>query len=114
VVKALGAMRFHLDEHVADAIAKGLRQRGIDVTTTAEANLLDAEDTEHIAFALSQGRVIVTQDADFLRFHSEAMTHAGIAYFQQGSRTVGEVVSHLTLMHDCLEDSEMQGRVEYL
>jgi predicted nuclease of predicted toxin-antitoxin system len=58
-------MRFHLDEHVADAVAKGLRQRGIDVTTTSEANLLDAEDERHIAHALASGRVIVTQDADF-------------------------------------------------
>lgn len=28
-----------LDEHVPDAIGRGLRQRGIDVTTTEEASL---------------------------------------------------------------------------
>jgi hypothetical protein len=30
---------FHLHEHVADAVAQGLRLRGIDVTTTADASL---------------------------------------------------------------------------
>jgi hypothetical protein len=44
-------MRFHLDEHVAHAIAAGLRRRGIDVTTTTDAALLSAPDEDHIAFA---------------------------------------------------------------
>jgi uncharacterized protein with PIN domain len=107
-------MRFHLDEHVADAIAKGLRQRGIDVTTTAETKLLDAEDEVHLAFALGEGRVIVTQDADFLRLDNKEPSHAGIAYYPQGSRTIGEVIDHLTLMHGCMEESEIRGKVEYL
>lgn len=29
------AIRFHLDEHVAHAVADGLRRLGMDVTTTA-------------------------------------------------------------------------------
>jgi predicted nuclease of predicted toxin-antitoxin system len=107
-------MRFHLDEHVADAIAKGLRQRGIDVTTTADANLLDAEDDEHVAYALSEDRVVVTQDADFLRLHGDQQVHAGIVYFPQRTRTIGEVIAHLALMHDCMEEGEMRGKVEYL
>lgn len=42
-------MRFHLDEHVAHAIAHGLRRRGIDVTTTVETGLLSAPDDDHLA-----------------------------------------------------------------
>jgi uncharacterized protein with PIN domain len=107
-------MRFHLDEHVAGSIAKALRQRGIDVTTTAETNLLNAEDEEHLAFALAEGRVVVTQDADFLRQDNKGQSHAGIVYYPQGSRTIGGVIDYLTLMHECMEESEMTGRVEYL
>ncbi len=62
-------LRFHLDEHIDTAIADGLRRRGIDVTTTAEAGLRGAGDEAHVAFALSEGRVLVTNDADFLRLH---------------------------------------------
>jgi hypothetical protein len=33
------AIRYHLDEHIATAVAVGLRSRGIDVTTTLDAQL---------------------------------------------------------------------------
>ena len=60
-------IQFHLDENVDGEIARGLRSRGIDVTTTADAGLGEATDEEHVAFALSQRRVIFTHDADFIR-----------------------------------------------
>ena len=107
-------MRFHLDEHVANAVAEGLRQRGVDVTTTVEAGLLQAPDDQHVAFALREDRVIFTQDRDFLRLHSDGVQHAGIVYCPQGKRTIGEIIRHLCLMHDCMDSDEMLGRVEYL
>jgi len=107
-------MRFHLDEHVAYAIAAGLRRRGIDVTTASDAGLLEAPDEQHLAFALQEGRVIVTQDSDFLRIHARGDAHPGIVYAAQGSRTIGEILRSLALMHDCLEEGEMHGRIEYL
>lgn len=62
-----GAIQLHLDEHVAAAVALGLRLRGIAVTTTAEEGLAAATDEQQLAFAAGQGRVLVTHDADFLR-----------------------------------------------
>jgi len=50
-------IRFHLDEHCDPAIAAGLRLHGVDVTTTPEAHLLNAEDEEHIAYGMTTGRV---------------------------------------------------------
>ena len=106
-------IRIHLDEHVANAIARGLRLRGIDVTTTPDAELQGADDLAHIAYALGEARVIFTQDDDFLRHHHAGVPHAGIVYSKQGSRTIGEIVRHLKLMHDCLDDADMAGQVEY-
>lgn len=68
-------IRFHLDQHVANAVAHGLRLRGVDVTTTHEAELQDADDLALIAYAHAEGRVTFTQDADFLRHHSAGVTH---------------------------------------
>jgi predicted nuclease of predicted toxin-antitoxin system len=108
-------IRFHLDQHVANAVAQGLRLRGIDVTTTHDAGLQDADDLAHIAYAAAQGRVIFTQDDDFLRHHHSGVSHAGIVYSKQGTRTVGQIVRHLKLLHDCLDDeADMVGQVEYL
>lgn len=77
---------FHLDENCTRAIANGLRRHGIDVTTTSEAGLIGAPDEEHATYALSVGRVIVTQDRDFLGIHAAKIPHAGIAYCRRGTR----------------------------
>ncbi len=107
-------IRLHLDEHVHPAVAAGLRHRGIDVTTTTEAGLGGADDEDQLAFARSQGRVIVTHDDDFLALHARGVAHAGIAYCHQQSRTVGELLRALLLLCECLTGEEMQGQVEFL
>jgi hypothetical protein len=43
-------IRFHLDECCDPAIANGLRRRGIDVTTSQEAGLLEAKDEEQAQY----------------------------------------------------------------
>ena len=62
-------IRFHLDENCARAIATGLHRHGIDVTTTPEVGLIGAPDEEQVGYALPLGRVIFTQDGDFLGIH---------------------------------------------
>jgi hypothetical protein len=49
-----------------------------------------------------------------LRHHAAGAQHAGIAYCHQHSRSVGEIIKHLTLLHGCLTTEEMSGRVEFL
>lgn len=44
------AIQFHL-EHVHPGVAIGLHARGIDATTTADADLIAAGDEKQIAFA---------------------------------------------------------------
>ena len=107
-------LRFHFDEHVSHAIARGLRRRGIDVTTTTDAGLRGADDVEHIAFALAQQRVVMTHDSDFLVEAAKNSSHAGIAYCPPDTRTIGHIVRCLCLMSDCLEPYEMFGKVEFL
>jgi len=75
-----GTIRFHLDEHCPHAIAAGLRRRGIDVTTATDAGLLSAADDAHVVYALAHGRVIFTEDDDYLALDARGVSHAGIAY----------------------------------
>jgi hypothetical protein len=49
-------IRFHLDENCDRAIAEGLRRRGVDVTTTPEAGLMEAADEAQAAYVLSERR----------------------------------------------------------
>ena len=73
-------IRFHLDECCDPAIANGLRRRNIDVTTSQEAGLIEAEDEQQAAYGLTENRVVFTHDADFLRIQAAGVPHAGIVY----------------------------------
>ncbi|HUG91291.1 MAG TPA: DUF5615 family PIN-like protein [Planctomycetaceae bacterium] len=106
-------IRFHLDENVDHAVAHGLRLRGIEVTTTADGDLLGASDEQQIAFAAGEQRVVLTHDPDFLRLHTAGVSHAGIVFRHKDSRSVGELVRFLCLLHDCVEPDEMHGHVEF-
>ncbi len=107
-------LRFHLDEHVHPGVAATLRQLGIDVTTTLEADLRGADDQSHLAFAWRERRVIVTHDDDFLRWHSRGTPHAGLAYCHPNKRTVAQIVEILLLMHETLSPDKMLGQVQFL
>ncbi len=107
-------IRYHLDEHCPRAVASGLRRHGIDVTTAAEAGLLGAMDERHVAFALPQGRVIFTQDDDFLSLNARGIPHAGIVYCHQHTRSIGEVIAGLVLIWEVYDPPEMANRVEDL
>jgi predicted nuclease of predicted toxin-antitoxin system len=105
---------FHLDEHIDLAVAQGLRRRGIDVTTTVDAGLLGADDVDHIVFAVAGGRVIFSNDSDFLRLHDENVEHPGIVYCHQQSRSIGEMIRALEFIWEILEPEEMRNRVEFI
>ena len=107
-------IRFHLDENVNNAIADGLRRRKIDVTTTPESGLISSSDEEQLRFARNQGRVIFTQDSDFLKLHNAGFEHGGIVYCVKGSRSIGEICRGLILIWEVLEAEEITGKVEFL
>jgi hypothetical protein len=107
-------IRFHLDENCSRALASGLRRRGIDVTTTPEAGLLEVTDHAQTAYALGEGRVIFTQDEDFLAIQASGTPHAGIAYCKKDTLGIGEIISGLVLIWEVYDPGEMVGRVEYL
>ncbi len=57
----------------------------------AEVELLGQSDDAQLAYICAQKRVMVTHDADFLRFASQTTEHLGIAFCQKGTRLIGEM-----------------------
>jgi hypothetical protein len=106
-------IRFHLDENVDHAVAIGLRRRGVIVTTPRDTGLLEAADEEHLRFANEQCYVIFTHDEDYLAL-AKTMPHAGIVYCHPQQRSVGQILSGLLLVWDCLTPDEMQNHIEFL
>ena len=107
-------IRFHLDEHVDPDVARALRRYGIDVTTTVEAGLRTQSDAAQWAYVHREDRVLVTHDADFLRYASRGQEHPGVAYCHKPTRSVGDIIRSLILIYEVLLPEEMTGRVEYL
>lgn len=107
-------IRFHLDEHVAHAVADGLRRLGIDVTTTVDTGLLGASDVQQLSFGFSQVRAIFTEDAGFLALAQAGARHAGLVYCQQNSRSIGQVIRALQMIWEIYEPDEMRNRVEFI
>lgn len=104
-------LRFHLDANLPNTLAKGLAQRGIDVTTCPQLGMRDASDEEQLAYCLRENRVIVTHDQDFLVIASQSTEHAGVVYVPMGKRSVGHMVRRLEAL---AARADLHGEVRYL
>jgi hypothetical protein len=79
-------IRIYTDEDVYGKFAEEMRQRGIDTASAAELGNLETEDSDQLAFAISQRRVLLT----FNRVHYEQLA---AQYFLEGREHWGIVIS---------------------
>lgn len=105
-------IEFYMDEHIHPAVTAALRARGIDVLTAQEANLLSAADKSQLDFALQQGRVLFSFDADFTRLHAAQYPHAGII-FAPRQTPIGQQVRSLLRIYQVLSQEDMIGHLEF-
>lgn len=75
--------------------------------------MLGASDANHLKRARSEGRVILTQDDDFLRLHAAGVDHSGIVYAPQQT-PVTDIIRGLMVIHQVLDADEMHGQIEFL
>lgn len=106
-------VRYYTDEHIPKAVIRGLRQRGIDVVTTPDAGNMGMDDQAHLGFASAEGRVLVTQDDDFLKLAASGESHAGIVFAPQ-QISIGDFIQGLMLIAQVMEAEEMIDSIEYL
>jgi predicted nuclease of predicted toxin-antitoxin system len=107
-------IQFYLDENVDGDVARGLHTRSIDALTTAEAGNRGMSDEEHLAYALRENRVIITQDSDFLVLHHRQIEHAGIVYYKPQTRSVKQLLRSLLLIYELFSPDDMRNHVEFL
>jgi hypothetical protein len=73
--------QLHADENFRQAVVLELRKFGHDVLTASEAGRAGKgiNDSDVLAFAISQGRAVVTFNRrDFIRLHKMDPVHRGI------------------------------------
>jgi len=93
---------FLFDLHVPVAVSNGLRLRGVDVLTAFEDASSKLEDVDLLARAAVLGRVLVTQDEDFLAIATAWLSadreFFGIIYAHQLRVGIGSFISDLELI----------------
>jgi hypothetical protein len=65
-------------------------------------------DPDQLAFATTEGRVIVTFDVDYLALH------AGIGWCPARKYNVGQLTGALEVVHGAATPDELLNHVEYL
>jgi predicted nuclease of predicted toxin-antitoxin system len=107
-----------MDEHVPFAITAGLALRGVDVLTVQRDNHQGAEDPVVLDRAMALGRIVFTQDDDFLRESHRRQANgeafAGVVYAHQLNVTIGQCVADLELIAKVYVPEDMANLVEYL
>ena len=108
----------YMDHHVKAAITEGLRNRGVDVLTSAEDGAEQWDDNRILQRAKHLGRAVFTQDDDLLgladQWLESGRDFAGVIYAHQLGITIGQAIRDLELIAKVLEPEEMRNRIEFL
>jgi predicted nuclease of predicted toxin-antitoxin system len=108
------AIRFHLDEHISPVVAKLLRQKGFDVTTSQQAQLLGEQDDLQMSYASAHGRSFVTCDDGFLHPSVVETAPSGICYCHLDKYSASQLAEALLIVAECLTEQDMKYHIEYL
>ena len=86
-------LALYMDVHVPMAVTEALRRRGLDVVTAQEDGTATEGDDALLARATKLGRVLFSQDQDFLRiaadWQARGLTFAGVLFAAQQGVSLG-------------------------
>jgi hypothetical protein len=107
-----------MDHHVPAAITAGLRQRRVNVLTAWEDGRAEADDESILARATALGRLVYTNDDDFLsishRWLRVGRDFAGLAYAHPLSIAIGEAIEQLELIAKAADPPDVRNTIYYL
>ncbi len=113
-------LRLYIDEDaMSRALIRGLRSRGINVTSVLDEEKVGQSDTTQLEFAAQHGRVFYTFNVgDFYRLHKKYLTegkhHSGIIVVYRQRYTVGEQLRLLLTLAESSSAEEMTNQLVFL
>lgn len=113
-------IRLYMDEDAQrGSLVKALRERGVNVQTADEASMRHRDDSDHLDYATTQGRVLYSFNiGDYNRIHFEYINqnkpHSGIILAPQQRYGVGEQMRRLLRIINSKTAEQMQNNVEFL
>ena len=111
-------IRLYMDGHVRREVTVGLRMRGVDVLTAQEDGAATLPDAELLTRATELGRVLFSQDTDFLREaaarQDSGFAFSGVVFGEQLALTVGRCIRDLELIAKVYDPPDIANRIEFL
>jgi predicted nuclease of predicted toxin-antitoxin system len=111
-------LALYIDVHVPMAVTESLRRKGLDILTSQDDGTATQDDEVLLARANELGRVLFSQDQDFLRITAEwqrtGRPFVGVLFAAQQGVSLGRLADDLELLLTCCEPEELRDRVTYL
>jgi predicted nuclease of predicted toxin-antitoxin system len=111
-------LTLYMDHNVVRAVTEGCRMNGLDVLTAFDDGCHQEGDRSILERAGESGRVIFTQDSDFLILaadhHACGMPFAGVIFAKHGALSVRKVIDDLTLICQTLSGEEIRNQLIWL
>ena len=113
-------LRLYIDEDaMSRVLIRGLRSRGINVTTVLDEERVGQSDASQLEFAAQRGLVIYTFNVgDFCALHKEYLTkekrHSGIVVVYRQRYTIGEQLRLLLKLANSRSADEMTNQLVFL
>lgn len=112
--------RFLSDEDFNNRIVRGLRRRvpSLDLVRAQDVGLMGRHDTEVLAWAAQEGRLVLTHDfATMIDYAysrlAQGLRLPGVVAISQ-SLPVGEAIEELIIFIECSLEGEWEGQVVHL
>ncbi|MEP7284401.1 MAG: DUF5615 family PIN-like protein [Chloroflexota bacterium] len=117
-------IKFYTDTHIDKAVMVQLRLSGIDSIRCEEVGRAEADDFEHLTYAASEQRSIVTNDQGFTGHHRQWLEagkhHAGIFLITKDKENIGLIVNTLLFWHEAITigaadlEKDVVDQIQYL
>ena len=113
-------IKLYMDEDaMARSLVRGLKARGVDVTTVLDVNKEGQSDVAQLEFAANQKLVLYSFNVgDFCRLHSEWMeqgkSHWGIIVVSRQRYSIGEQLRRLLKLISLKSAEDMRNNLEFL
>lgn len=108
----------YMDVHIKQAVTLGLRRRGVDVLTAQEDGTTTLDDAVLLDHAGTLGRLIFTQDDDFLaeahRRQASGKSFVGVAYTHQLNASISRCIADLEMIAFAGDLEDYANQVIYL
>ena len=112
----MSQIRLYFDEDAGKhSVVQALRNSGIEVITTPEANNLSCSDEEQLIWATQQRRVIYSFNVGLHKIYVEqGRNHAGIIVLAKQSYSVGEQLRGILNLINSVSDAEINKQLVFL